>query len=70
MKEVTVKMGNMFKHLTPQDLEEGKKIMAMYSGLPEMERMQARIYIGALSDRNKIVEDLEVVDSDKAVRTG
>jgi len=70
MKEVKVKMGNTFKHLTPQDLEEGKKIMAMYSGLAEMERMQARIYMGALSDRNKIAKDLGVADSDKALRTG
>lgn len=58
-------MSNAFQNLTPQDLEEGKRFLMMYSQLQEMERMQAMIYIHALSDRNKIAQDI-VVDEQNA----
>lgn len=61
-------MSNTFKNLTQQDLEEGRRFLAVYSGLPEIERMQAMIYIHALSDRNKIVQDIVV--SEQGVKAG
>ena len=61
-------MSNMFKNLTQQDLEEGKRFLMMYSQLQKVERMQAMIYIHALSDRNKIAQDIAV--SEQEVKAG
>ncbi len=60
-------MSNMFKNLTQQDLEEGKRFLMMYSQLQKVERMQAMIYIHALSDRNKIVQNIVVSEQDVKV---
>lgn len=39
----------------------------MYSQLQKVERMQAMIYIHALSDRNKIVQNIVVSEQDVKV---
>ena len=57
-------MSNAFQNLTQQDLEEGKRFLMMYSQLQKMERMQAMIYIHALSDRNKIAQGIVVSEQD------
>lgn len=50
-------MSDMLKHLTEQDLEEGRELSKLYMSLSKEDRRQAKIYISALSDRNEIARE-------------
>lgn len=43
--------------LTEKDKQEGKELIDMLESLPAEEKKQARIYIGALHDRQMILKD-------------
>lgn len=48
-------MVKQYKHLTDQDIEEGKEIMQMMSMIPEEEKKMVTVYIRALADRSMLV---------------
>ena len=43
--------------LTEKDKQEGKELIDMIESLPVEEKKQARIYIGALHDRQMILKE-------------
>lgn len=43
--------------LTEKDKQEGKELIDMLESLPVEEKKQARIYIGALHDRQMILKE-------------
>lgn len=43
--------------LTEKDKKEGKELLHMLESLPVEEKKQARIYIGALHDRQMILKE-------------
>lgn len=48
-------MVKQYKHLTDQDIEEGKEIMQMMSMITEEEKKMVTVYIRALADRSMLV---------------
>lgn len=45
-----------YKHLTEEDLQEGRELAELMSILGKEEKMQATVYIRALADRNMFVK--------------
>lgn len=48
-------MIRQYKHLTENDIEEGKEIAQMMSMIPEEEKKMVTVYIRALADRSMLV---------------
>lgn len=45
-----------YRHLTEEDLQEGRELAEMMSVLGKEEKMQATVYIRALADRSMLIK--------------